>query len=161
MVGGGVPAAARRAARLRLPMMPMNADPELPAAYADEAAKVGYEGGFVTHPNGPTFVHVTDDPERAWAEIGQYLLYETQTYASYQTPGQHSMPVVHTDNLAGLQEATATIWVDTPDGILARLADDGSVRAINFHPLAGGLPPDLAWASLELFASKVAPKLDG
>src|SRR3954470_6080770 len=27
MVGGGVPAAARRAARLRLPMMPMNADP--------------------------------------------------------------------------------------------------------------------------------------
>ena len=70
MVGGGVPAAARRAARLRLPMMPMNADPELPQAYAEEAAKVGYTGGFVTHPDGPTFVHVTDDPERAWAEIG-------------------------------------------------------------------------------------------
>lgn len=164
MVGGGVPAAARRAARLRLPMMPMNADPELPQAYNEEAEKIGYTGGFVTHPNGPTFVHVTDDPERAWAEIGPFLLYETQTYASYQTPGQHSMPVVHADDLDGLRAATATLWVDTPDGILARLADAAAdpataVHALNFHPLAGGLPPDLAWASLELFAAKVQPKI--
>ncbi|HEY1739019.1 MAG TPA: LLM class flavin-dependent oxidoreductase [Acidimicrobiia bacterium] len=159
MVGGGVPAAARRAARLRLPMMPMNADPELPQAYNEEAEKIGYTGGFVTHPNGPTFVHVTDDPERAWAEIGAYLLYETQTYASYQTPGQHSMPVVHADDLDGLRAATSTLWVDTPDGILARLADGPTIHALNFHPLAGGLPPDLAWASLELFAAKVLPTI--
>jgi len=159
MVGGGVPAAARRAARLRLPMMPMNADPDLPQAYADEAAKIGYTGGFVTHPSGPTFVHVTDDPERAWSEIGPYLLYETQTYASYQTAGQHSMPVVHADDIDGLRSATATIWVDTPDGILARIDDDPSAASLNFHPLAGGLPPDLAWASLELFAAKVLPSL--
>jgi len=26
-------------------------------------------------------------------------------------------------------------------------------------PLAGGLPPDLAWASLELFAEQVLPHL--
>ena len=161
MVGGGVPAAARRAARLRLPMMPMNSDPELPKAYAEEAEKVGYEGGWVISPNGPTFVYVTDDPERAWSQIGQYLLYETQTYASYQTPGQHSMPVVHADDIAGLRAAEATIWVDTPEGILARIDADPAVHAVNFHPLAGGLPPELAWPSLELFASAVAPKLAG
>ena len=33
------------------------------------------------------------------------------------------------------------------------------MAALNFHPLAGGLPPDLAWASLELFADKVLPGL--
>ena len=33
------------------------------------------------------------------------------------------------------------------------------MAALNFHPLAGGLPPDLAWSSLELFANKVLPGL--
>jgi hypothetical protein len=69
------------------------------------------------------------------------------------------MPVVHADDLDGLRAATSTLWVDTPDGILARLADGPTIHALNFHPLAGGLPPDLAWASLELFAAKVLPKI--
>ena len=92
LVGGGVPAAARRAARLRLPMMPMNTDPVLQTAYREEAERIGFDGGFVMVPEGPTFVHVTDDPDEAWEEIAPYLLYETQTYASFQTPGQHSTP---------------------------------------------------------------------
>lgn len=159
LMGGGVPAAARRAARLHLPMMPMNTDPRLPVAYADEAAKIGFEGGYVMHPAGPTFVHVADDPERAWSEIGAYLFYETSTYASFQTAGQHSTPVVHADEIDDLK-AAPNIWVDTPDGIVerARAAGD-SIGALNFHPLAGGLPPRFAWESLELFATQVAPQL--
>ena len=31
--------------------------------------------------------------------------------------------------------------------------------ALTFNPLAGGLPPDISWASLELFASEVMPRL--
>jgi alkanesulfonate monooxygenase SsuD/methylene tetrahydromethanopterin reductase-like flavin-dependent oxidoreductase (luciferase family) len=159
LMGGGVPAAARRAARLRLPMMPMNTDPRLPEAYFDEAAKIGFEGGYVMHPTGPTFVHVTDDPERAWAEIGEYLFYETTTYASFQTPGQHSTPVVRADDVEGLKSAP-NLWVDTPEGIVARVREAGSsIEALNFHPLAGGLPPNLAWESLELFAAKVIPQI--
>ncbi len=158
MVGGGVPAAARRAARLRLPMMPMNTDPRLPVAYAEEAAKVGYNDGFVMQPSGPTFVHVSEDPDRAWSEIGQYLLYETKTYASFQTPGQHSTPVVHADDIEDLRKAP-NLWVGTPDDIVARVQADPSIAALNFHPLAGGLPPDIAWASLELFAAKALPLL--
>ncbi len=157
-VGGGVPAAARRAARLHLPMMPMNTDPELPKAYAEESARVGYTGGYVMHPNGPTFVHVAADPEKAWAEIGEYLLYETSTYASFQTPGQHSTPVVHADDIAGLRRA-ANLWVGTPDDIIGLVRTNSDISALNFHPLAGGLPPRLAWESLELFASKVRPHI--
>jgi hypothetical protein len=33
------------------------------------------------------------------------------------------------------------------------------MAALNFHPLAGGLPPDLAWPSLELFVSSVLPRI--
>src|SRR5262249_10643251 len=39
-VGGGVAAAARRAARLKLPMFPMNTDQAVRDAYLDEAKKV-------------------------------------------------------------------------------------------------------------------------
>jgi alkanesulfonate monooxygenase SsuD/methylene tetrahydromethanopterin reductase-like flavin-dependent oxidoreductase (luciferase family) len=160
LVGGGVPAAARRAARLRLPMMPMNTDPELHTAYHEEAERIGFEGGFVMVPEGPTFLHVTDDPDAAWADIAPYLLYETQTYASFQTPGQHSTPRVDAETVEDLKRA-GQIWVGTPDDILARARELAPMAALNFHPLAGGLPPDLAWASLELFAAKVLPGLRG
>ncbi len=157
-LGGGVPAAARRAARLRIPMMAMNQNDKLQGAYAEEAAKIGFEGGFVVIPSGPTFVHVAEDPERAWHEIGEYLFYETSTYASFQTPGQTSTPVVHADDIAGLKQAP-NLWVGTPDDIVARVQADPSIVALNFHPLAGGLPPKFAWESLELFAAKVAPRI--
>ncbi|MGQ0824132.1 MAG: LLM class flavin-dependent oxidoreductase [Actinomycetota bacterium] len=158
LVGGGVPAAARRAARLRLPMLPMNSDAALVVAYHDEAAKIGFTGGFVMNPQGPTFLHVTDDPDQAWNEIAPFLLYETQTYASFQTPGQHSTPRVDAESVADLKRADQ-LWVGTPAEILARARELPPAAALNFHPLAGGLPPDLAWASLELFATRVLPEL--
>jgi alkanesulfonate monooxygenase SsuD/methylene tetrahydromethanopterin reductase-like flavin-dependent oxidoreductase (luciferase family) len=160
LVGGGVPAAARRAARLRLPMMPMNTDPALATAYREEADRIGFEGGFVMVPEGPTFLHVTDDPDRVWADLAPYLLYETQTYASFQTAGQHSTPRVDADSVDDLK-AAPQLWVGTPDEILRRAQELQPMAALNFHPLAGGLPPDLAWASLELFAAEVLPRLRG
>ena len=46
-VGGGMPAAARRAARLRLAMFPMNSDAGVRDAYFDEARKIGFDHGSV------------------------------------------------------------------------------------------------------------------
>jgi len=158
LLGGGVPAAARRAARLRLPMLPMNTDPRVAEAYYDEARKVGFDSGFVMVPEGPTFLYLTDDPDKAWAQIGEYLLYETRTYASYQTAGQTSTPMVQAESIEDLRGASQ-IWVGTPDDIVERAAGVSPMGALNFHPLAGGLPPDLAWPSLELFVGSVLPRL--
>ena len=158
LVGGGVEVAARRAARLHLPMMPMNTDPKLQEWYHDEAEKVGYTGGFVMVPQGPTFIHVTHDPEKTWAEIGEYLLYETQTYASFQTPGQWSTPKVDASSVEDLKKS-AQIVVGTPDEVVEVARSIPPFGAMTFNPLAGGLPPKLAWASLELFAAEVLPRL--
>ncbi len=158
LVGGGVEAAARRAARLRLPMMPMHGDPRLAEWYADEAAKVGFEGGFVMRPSGPTFVHATHDPDRTWAQIGPYVLSEAQTYASMQTGGQHSTPVVHAETIEDLK-ASPQVLVGTPDDIVSAAQTVAADGALTFNPLAGGLPPALAWESLELFAAEVLPRL--
>jgi alkanesulfonate monooxygenase SsuD/methylene tetrahydromethanopterin reductase-like flavin-dependent oxidoreductase (luciferase family) len=157
LVGGGVPAAARRAARLRLPMLPMNTDQVVRDAYFEEGKRVGYKG-LVVETSGPTFVHVSDDPERAWAEIGPYVLYESQTYASYQTPGQHSTPGVKAETVDDLK-ASPQFVVGTPEAVRARLEQVQPDGSITFSPLAGGLPPHLAWASLELFAAQVLPHL--
>lgn len=157
-VGGGVEAAARRAARLRLPMMPMHGDPQLEEWYRDEAMKVGFEGGYVMRPSGPTFVHVSHDPDAAWSEIGPYVLDEAQTYAAIQTGGQHSAPMVTADTLDEIR-ASPQVLVGTPDEIVAATEGIAADGALTFNPLAGGLPPDLAWESLELFAAEVLPRL--
>jgi alkanesulfonate monooxygenase SsuD/methylene tetrahydromethanopterin reductase-like flavin-dependent oxidoreductase (luciferase family) len=157
LIGGGVPAAARRAARLRLPMMPMNADQAVQDAYYEEANKLGY-AGFVVTPSGPTFVHVADDPDRAWEQIGPYALYDAQTYASFQTPGQHSLPGVKAESVDDLK-ASPQYVVGTPEQVRARLEGLPATSGVTLSPLAGGLPPDLAWESLELFASQVMPHL--
>jgi alkanesulfonate monooxygenase SsuD/methylene tetrahydromethanopterin reductase-like flavin-dependent oxidoreductase (luciferase family) len=156
-VGGGVAAAARRAARLRLPMLPMNTDQSVRDAYYDEAKKVGYDG-FLIAPTGPTFVHVAEDPDKAWDQIGKYVLYDAQTYASFQTPGQHSTPGVHAESVEDLKSSPQYV-VGTPDQVYERLKDVPRQGGITFNPLAGGLPSELAWSSLEMFAAEVLPRL--
>ncbi|MFN8036321.1 MAG: LLM class flavin-dependent oxidoreductase [Acidimicrobiia bacterium] len=158
LMGGGTEFAARRAARMGLPFFPMHDDAKLRDAYEDEAAKRGFADAFVILPTGPTFVHVTDDPERTWSQIAPYLLYEAQTYASYQPAGQYSNSLVHARTTADLR-TNPQILVGTPDDVVAAAHALPSGATLMFHPLAGGLPPELAWESLELFVSKVQPRL--
>jgi hypothetical protein len=49
--------------------------------------------------------------------------------------------------------------IRTPDQCVALAAEVGSFGALTHHPLCGGTSPDLGWASLELFADKVLPRL--
>ena len=86
------------------------------------------------------------------------MLYEAQTYASFQTPGQHSTPGVKAASVDDLK-ASPQYVVGTPDEVFARLQEVPDNGGIVFHPLAGGMPSALSWANLELFAAKVLPRL--
>jgi hypothetical protein len=44
----------------------------------------------------------------------------------------------------------------TPDELVAELRAAPFPFAF-FHPLCGGIPPDLAWSSLRLFENEVLP----
>ena len=154
LVGGGAPAAARRAARLRLPMMPMNTDPRLPEAYYDEAKKIGFEGGFVMVPEGPTFLHVTDDPDKAWAELGKYLLYETSVYASWQLPGQSSHVHSHATTLDELR-AEGMYLIVSPDECVEVAKGLGPMDTMVLHPLSL-----LAKGPLPLLTARTPPGSD-
>lgn len=154
LFGGSTPKAARRAARLRCGFFPAIGDPALAVTYEAECAKLGFTG-FVSLPSGPGFVHVSDDPERDWARIVPHALYDAQTYASWQTPGQRS--AVHVEAKTADELRRSGVYrVVTPAECVA-LAEQ--VPAIVLHPLMGGMPPELGWQGLELFANKVLPRL--
>ncbi|MHB8342190.1 MAG: LLM class flavin-dependent oxidoreductase [Mycobacteriales bacterium] len=147
--------AAVRAARLRLPFMPAVGDPALAEAYRRHCADEGFAEGWVILPSGPGFVHVSEDPERDWARIAPYALYDAQTYHAWQTPGQRSQVHVEAADLAQLK-GSGVYRVVTPAECLGLATE---VDALVFHPLMGGMPADLGWESLECFAAKVAPHL--
>ena len=155
MVGGSVPASAKRAARLRLPYMPPIGDQELVDLYYAEAAEVGYAEAFAMSPDGPGLVLVTEDPEALWAKIGPNLLYDAQAYASWQYPDQRSGWHVEADEVADLK-ASDQYAVVTPDECVELVRTKG---AATLHPLCGGIDPAIGWETLELVVNKVMPAL--
>lgn len=47
----------------------------------------------------------------------------------------------------------------TPDQLLEHVAEQGDRAFLMFHPMMGGIPPELAWQSLHLFEQEVLPHL--
>ena len=154
LIGGSTETAARRAARLHAGFYPAIGDPRLAEVYNEECARVGFQG-FVSLPRGPGFVHVSADPERDWARIAPHALYDAQTYAAWQTPGQRSAVHVEARNADELRRS-GVYRVVTPEECIRLAEETGQVL---LHPLMGGIPPALGWEGLRLFESKVLPRL--
>lgn len=157
-VGGSGPAGARRAARFGLPFFPALNDDEVTQVYLDEFARHGHRHPLVLLPSGPGFVYVADDPDRAWAEVGRYIFHDASVYASWQQPGQTSHVTDHAGSIEELR-AGGVYRILTPDECIALDDEMGPSGTFIFHPLIGGMPPELAWPSLELFATKVLPAI--
>jgi alkanesulfonate monooxygenase SsuD/methylene tetrahydromethanopterin reductase-like flavin-dependent oxidoreductase (luciferase family) len=155
LIGGSTEAAARRAARLRAGFFPAVGDPHLADVYVQECARLGFDGGFVSLPRGPGFVHVSEDPERDWARIAPHALYDAQTYASWQTPGQRSAVHVEARTADDLRRS-GVYRVVMPEECVRLAEETGQVL---LHPLMGGMPPALGWEGLRLFATEVLPRL--
>jgi len=155
MIGGSTEKAARRAARLQSGFFPSIGDVKLKEIYEEECAAIGFKGGFVSLPGGPGFVHVSEDPERDWALIGEHALYDARTYAAWQTPDQRSQVHVHGQSLDDVKKS-GVYQILTPDQCVALAKEQGRII---LHPLMGGLPAKIGWQSIELFAAKVLPRL--
>jgi alkanesulfonate monooxygenase SsuD/methylene tetrahydromethanopterin reductase-like flavin-dependent oxidoreductase (luciferase family) len=154
IIGGVTEAAARRAARLLAGYNPSSSqDPRLPEAYYAECARIGWDGGFVAGSSAIACVHVSEDPERDWARIAPHALYEAQAYASWRDPVLAGRPA---PTSAEELRQTGAYRVVTPDECVALAGQTGSIL---LHPLLAGMPLDLGWASLELFAAKVLPRI--
>jgi len=157
--GGGSRAAARRAARLDMPFFPQLRSDRLVVEYEEERARLGLPPGFVISPGGgPLNVFVSEDPDRTWALIGEHLLHDARSYAQWQIDAHMDSVALDTATTVDELRKNEVYTVVTPDECAALVRTNGSLA---LHPLCGGIPPEIAWQSLELIAAKVQPQLAG
>lgn len=155
MVGGNSVAAARRAARCGLYFSPAVDDRELEAAYRAACQDYGFKYGFTILPRAPSTTFISDEPEACWRSIGQFLLYDAVSYGAWRHPNRRAYAESFASNIEELQ-TEGKYRILTPEQALETIHDTGS---LHLAPLAGGVPLDIGWHSLQLFEQKVQPYL--
>jgi alkanesulfonate monooxygenase SsuD/methylene tetrahydromethanopterin reductase-like flavin-dependent oxidoreductase (luciferase family) len=155
-LGGSSEPAARRAARIGDGFMP--SEPQFWAHYRDECLQLGKPDPGPGYDADTRVVYVGADVDRTWDQVGQYFLHETNAYGEWQAAagvdaGFHLVPDVET------LRAEERYRVLTPDDYAAELNAAGPYGFALLHPMVGGVPPKLAWESLELFEHEVLPQV--
>ena len=143
MIGGTSKIAARRAAKFGLPLSPAAHMPELEAYYYEQCELNGTQG-FCAMPGEETHMtFVAEDPDKAWAELGQYFLNEASVYSKWQTSDISSAVHSHATTPEELREE-GIYQILTPQ-------EASTLDLVVHHPLCGGMPIDKAWESLQLY----------
>jgi alkanesulfonate monooxygenase SsuD/methylene tetrahydromethanopterin reductase-like flavin-dependent oxidoreductase (luciferase family) len=155
MMGGNSEAVVRRAAKLGMGMLTQGGDPRLAEVYRAACAEHGTQPQLFLNPPGdvPTSCFVAEDPERAWRELGPHLLHDAQMYAAWMGESEAISKSVAGD-VEALRRENGPYRILTPEQAVALIRKNGMLM---LQPLCGGLPPRLAWPSLELLAAKVLP----
>lgn len=157
-LGGAVEAAARRAARIADGFVP--AWPGAWEFYRDERLKMGRPEPGAHFGGDTSFVHVSKDPERDWKRIAPHAMHESVAYGMHQVhAGSAGRGVYQVPESPEELRASGLYRVVTPEELTARLKAAGDAGLVVFHPLMGGIPPELGWESLRLFETDVLPHL--
>jgi alkanesulfonate monooxygenase SsuD/methylene tetrahydromethanopterin reductase-like flavin-dependent oxidoreductase (luciferase family) len=156
LMGGSSKPAARRAAREADFFIPSG--PEIFEYYREELKALGKPdpGPMPTAPSTVTFV--ANDADAYWQKIAPHVQHETNTYARWAEEAQVFSPYKHFDNCDDLR-ASGAYKVCIPQELIASARDMVSAQPIMFHPLCGGIHPELGWQSLKLFVTDVLPAL--
>ena len=152
-LGGSSEAAARRAARIADGFLP--SIPDVWEPYRDEMRVLGKPDPGPCPIGEMRTVVLATDADRGWSEMGPYFLHETNAYGEWQAQDDVGSPYRVADGLDALR-TTGAYDVLTPDQFVEELRAAPFPFAM-FHPMCGGIPPELAWSSLRLFERVVIP----
>ncbi len=153
MLGGSSEPAARRAARIADGFIP--SAPEVWEFYRDEVQKLGRPDPGPSPVGANQVVALAEDPGKGWHQMAPYFLHETNAYGLWQAQDNLAAPYRTVADVDALR-ATGQYRVLTPEQFIAE-QKAAPFPFAQFHPLCGGLPPELAWASLRLFEHEVRP----
>jgi alkanesulfonate monooxygenase SsuD/methylene tetrahydromethanopterin reductase-like flavin-dependent oxidoreductase (luciferase family) len=154
-VGGNSAAAARRAARFGLLFCPAIDDPGLADTYREACREFGVAWGATIFPREPATTFISEDPDQAWRDIGEFLLYDATAYGAWRHPDRRAYAESGATDLKGLREE-GKYRILTPEQAVAVIDRTGS---LHLAPLTGGVPSEVGWSSLRLFEEQVVPAL--
>lgn len=152
-LGGSSRPAAERAARIADGFVPSK--PEVWTFYRDEVRRLGRPDPGPGPVGGDQVVALAEDPDAGWEQMSPFFLHETNAYGAWQAQDDIASPyrtVADADEL----RATGRYRVLTPEQLVEELKGSTFPFAF-FHPMCGGMPPELAWSSLRLFEHQVLP----
>jgi len=154
-LGGNSAPAARRAGRFGLVFCPSVDDPDLGRIYQAESQRHGNGSGFIVYPNAPATTLIDEDPDRAWAEVGPFLLHHAKVYGGWSHPNRRAYAVAKGRSAEELR-VEGKYRILTPQEAADTLLETGS---LHLAPITAEIDPEFGWRSLDLYASKVEPLL--
>ena len=158
LIGGGIAASAKRAARLGVGFGPMRA--EIIPIYEEECRVLGRRPGLYFRPchRLPGIIMLSNDPDRTWSILEPHAFHVVAEYAKWAAQEEHSnSPFKGLTTLEALRKSGMfAVW--TPEQLLANADKVENSGTFVFQPLAGGFPPAEGWKSLELLKDAI-PRL--
>ena len=154
-LGASFEKTVRRAAHIADSFYP--GDPAHWDWFRDECIVIGRSDPGTTPKNCPTYVFVSEDPEKAWADITPHYMHNGNSYYEWMFEewgkSLENFPRTTLENIRTNPEY-AVLTPKEAIKMCNELGEDGIFRP---WPLIGGLDPDIAWKSLELIVNKVMP----
>jgi alkanesulfonate monooxygenase SsuD/methylene tetrahydromethanopterin reductase-like flavin-dependent oxidoreductase (luciferase family) len=156
MWGGASVAAARRAGRYGLGLLANGTVAGMQEVYEAASREHGHQPGAILLPgrDTPTVCFVADDVDRAWDELGQYLLHDAQSYAEWNPDNEASAGISTAADVSDLRATSMSHRIITVDEAVAWVR---SGAMLNLAPLCGGVPPEIAWPYLKRVTDVVMP----
>jgi alkanesulfonate monooxygenase SsuD/methylene tetrahydromethanopterin reductase-like flavin-dependent oxidoreductase (luciferase family) len=154
--GGGSVAAARRAGHFGLGFIGQGGGGGLAGEYERAARDSGHEPGlcYVPPADTPTAIFVADDVDRAWDELGPYLMHDVLSYAAWNEGNDFTASLSFAQTAEELRaERRSHLVLEIDEAVEFVRAG----KPLALHPLIGGLHPDRAWRYLETVTEKVLP----
>ncbi len=156
--GGGSPPAARRAGKHGVMFMAQTDDPKLGEIYEQACRDNGHEVGFYMLPSqeAPTTTFVAEDVDKAWEELGSYIMHDVLTYQKWNEGREGISSISSARTVDELRAENRTHRIMSVDQAVDYVKGGAPLGLL---PLAGGLPPELAWKYLKIVSDKVMPQL--
>ena len=157
-LGGQSEAAARRAGRNGIDFLAGGGGADLAEVYRAAAREAGHEPGLAMIPDksGPMTLYVAKDVDRAWKEIGPFMLHDAKMYAEWMGSDTRAASHSPAQTVEELRRENGPYRIVTPEEAVAMIR---AGAPLPYQPLSGGCPPELAWESLKLYEAEVLPAL--
>jgi alkanesulfonate monooxygenase SsuD/methylene tetrahydromethanopterin reductase-like flavin-dependent oxidoreductase (luciferase family) len=159
LLGGGTPAAARRAARIADGWFPP-LEPKLWPPYREECLKLGKPDPGEYPKQGPIFLWISKEPEKDWERVAPHALHQLRSYSEWtiEAYGKPSGPYAKQMTAETIRKSPS-YQVLTPEQTLALAESLGPNSVLYLNPLLAGIDPAFAERMLQLYEREVHPFL--